>query len=618
MPVYAQHDVLESIGDVFCADALWQAPGFALFSRRPLLRDLLERHPREQRGHTATRCFAHVILTLPQEDIDDDYHLARGARARELEQALAALHQRDFGDLLCGDTVRYQVQGSDGLPPGAVGVRFGHAIYLPSPGEKIAFSASVSRDGAAWTPVCPVYAGQRLAMLGPETRHWPFGADGAVLLLNDGPGAQAVLQVRPRDAYECRFDAAHGHYVIGARHGQGDAFDLAGRLLLRISAPASARAARPVQPEAPGELAAEGVAVPRSSPAAHAVWQPRPAVEAPERGIAGTWQSQLATDGAVHGMAGVWQSRPADGGAASGTGAGMGSVSAWQPAVAAGRQAAAHAEMTTPAGPAVYPAMNARAVAAAPAAAIAARAMPLPAHVPPADDATALPHALHAAAARDDISDATYVPLARQRVTLAALALPRLSRYRDTGAQRLDIPLDAGQPAALAIDASDALHALSPAGHHPVAAPALLPQAGGQAIPLLAPPAAMADRYCALLPLPRPASVQLPLAGRHHFGRRAPALAALRLLDTPRLLHCAAAHASASADRIGLSREAFSFEASPQGIRIARLAPSQALYHLDNQLQFVASIGAASPDAPYLLPPGHHVAAGHYVLRFDA
>ena len=50
MPVYVQHEVLGRVEDVFNADALWQAPGLALFSRRPLLRDLLERSPREQRG----------------------------------------------------------------------------------------------------------------------------------------------------------------------------------------------------------------------------------------------------------------------------------------------------------------------------------------------------------------------------------------------------------------------------------------------------------------------------------------------------------------------------------------------------------------------------------------
>ena len=67
MPVYVQHETLARINDVFSPEAIWQAPGLALFSRRPLLRDLLERAPREQRGRAATRCFAHVTLALPQE-----------------------------------------------------------------------------------------------------------------------------------------------------------------------------------------------------------------------------------------------------------------------------------------------------------------------------------------------------------------------------------------------------------------------------------------------------------------------------------------------------------------------------------------------------------------------
>jgi hypothetical protein len=548
MPVYVHQAILEAIPDLFCAETIWQAPGFALFSRRPLLRDLLERHPREQRGNAATRCFAHVIVTLPQEEIDDDYHLARGARARELEQALAALHQRDFADLLGSDAVRYQVQGSDDVPPGAVAVRFGHAVYLPAQGEKIAFSASLSRDGVAWKPVCPVYTGQRLALLGVDSASpavavppaasmaatstaspagavphaWPLGADCAILLLNDGPGAQPVVQVRPRGAYECRFDVVQGAYVVRARHAQDPGN---GAVLLRINTLAAS------QPPAPA--ATQG---------------------APAQAAAG--------DAPVHGPA-VWQPRPAGG-------------------------------QTDAIGAPPQPAWQAAA------------------------EATALPqaarHATHASMA--DESDATYVPAARQRVTLAALALPRLSRYRDTGARRLDIPLAADNSVMLTVDADDGLHTQAAGGRHPVAAPATVPQAGGQAIHILPPPAAMADRYCALLPLPQAASVQLPLAGRHHFGRQTPALAPLRMLDSPRLLHCDGAQASA--DRIGLSREAFSFEMSPQGVRIARLAASQALYHLDGQLQFVAAIGAASAQSPYLLPHGHHVAAGHYVLRFDA
>jgi len=573
MPVYVHQAILEAIPDLFCAETIWQAPGFALFSRRPLLRDLLERSPREQRGNAATRCFAHVIVTLPQEEIDDDYHLARGARARELEQALAALHQRDFADLLGNDVVRYQVLGSDDVPPGAVAVRFGHAVYLPAQGEKIAFSASLSRDGVAWKPACPVYTGQRLALLGVDcaspavsaspammatsattsaaspggtgAHAWPPGRDCAILLLNEGPGFQPVVQVRPRGAYECRFDAAQGHYVIRAREVQDG-----GGVLLRISTPAAAR----------------------------------PAVSA---------ASHAAADAAVAPVAGPVTGSAVD--AAGGTGAAIGAApgpgpAVWQPRPAGSQADAPH----TPRQPAWQ-------------AAAEATALPQEAH-------QAARHAAPAGVAEE--SDATYVPVARQRVTLAALALPRLSRYRDTGARRLDIPLAADNTLMLTIDADDGMHALAAGGRQAVAAPATLPQAGGRAIHILPPPAAMADRYCALLPLPQPASVQLPLAGRHQFGRQAAALAPLRMLDSPRLLHCGGAQASA--DRIGLSREAFSFEMSPQGVRIARLAASQALYHLDGQLQFVAAIGAASAQAPYLLPHGHHVAAGHYVLRFDA
>jgi hypothetical protein len=90
------------------------------------------------------------------------------------------------------------------------------------------------------------------------------------------------------------------------------------------------------------------------------------------------------------------------------------------------------------------------------------------------------------------------------------------------------------------------------------------------------------------------------------------------VLDSPRFLRRADGVDAASADRLGLSRNAFSFEAAADGYRIARLSPSQALYHLDEQLGLVAAIDEASPEHPYLLPPGHHLVAGHYVLRFDA
>lgn len=537
MPIYVQHEVLGKVPDVFNGEAIWQAPGLALFARRPLLRDLLERSPREHRGRAATRCFSHVTLLLAQEEVDDDYHLTRGARARDLAQTLTALHQKDFGDLLGADQVRYDVVGSDALQPGQVEVKFGHAVYLPAAGEKVLYNVSVSRDGALWTPVCPIYPDQRLALLGGAAsatnpasfaaHGWPFGDDGALLIINDGPDAAPEVQMRPKDGFECRFDAGSGQHTIKSRRAGG------ARLLLKITrAGSAAKHTAPIMSRP---------AAPPSPPS------PLPANGAPSR-------------------AAVWQARP-------------------------GAAATASQQHT---------------------------ALPRGAGI----DETA------GARLRGAESDATYAPLA-QRVSLVALALPRLSRYRDTGASALDIafdrdlrPAEPGRPDAairFVVNAADELYACTAAGRQRVGAPdSFTPVDGARPIRLLAVAPAMAERYCATLCLAQPIAAAVTGGARFVFGRGAPVLAGLRLLDSPHFLQRDGASAGASADRLGLSRSAFSFEAGPQGFKIGRLAPAQALYHLDQQLQFVTTIGEASADAPYLLPPGHHLVAGHYVLRFDA
>ncbi|MBB3219436.1 hypothetical protein [Pseudoduganella umbonata] len=520
MPIYVQHEVLGRVPDVFNAEAIWQAPGLALFARRPLLRDLLERCPREQRGNAATRCFTHVTLRLPQEDVDDDYHLTRGNRARDLAHTLAALHQKDFGDLLGTDQVRYHVTGGDDLQPGEIEVRFGHAVYLPGPDEKVLFHISVSTDSAVWKPVCPVYPDQRLAVIDENNAPgWPFGAVGTLLLINDGPDAQPVLQVRPKDALDCRLDERLGCYVI-VRKGEAQGR----RLLLKVARAGGLPAARrPMQPDV--NAGAQPVVVPAVQPIIQpAVWQPR---------------------------------------------------------------------------------------------APSARAVP--------DDGTALPQApARAAEARAGATDATFAPGTRQRLTLAALALPRLSRYRTTGAASLSVPFDralavngAGTGAlTFVVDADDRLHAVTPAGREPVTVPASFAPAGERSIRLLPAPAQMAERYCALVALPVPVAAPVTQGS---FGRGSPALAALRVLDEPRLLARDDGAAAASPDRIGLSRTAFAFDASPHGLSITRQSATQALYHLDAELRFVGAIDAADAGAaPFVLPPGHHVVAGHYVLRFDA
>src|SRR5262249_34889196 len=144
-----------------------------------------------------------------------DRHLTRGARVRDLAESLAALHQKDFGDLLGNDEVRYHVVGADALVTGEVHVKFGHAVYLPAPGEPVLYKASVSRDSAIWNQVCSIHQNQRLTMLGQDERNathgvpdWPFGTDAAILVINDGPNAPAEIQLRPKEAFDCSYDEA--------------------------------------------------------------------------------------------------------------------------------------------------------------------------------------------------------------------------------------------------------------------------------------------------------------------------------------------------------------------------------------------------------------------------
>jgi hypothetical protein len=546
MPVYVQHETLARINDVFSPEAIWQAPGLALFSRRPLLRDLLERAPREQRGRAATRCFSHVTLALPQEEVDDDRHLTRGARVRDLAQGLAALHQKDFGDLLGGDEVRYQVVGAGELGPGEIEVRFGHAVYLPAPGEKVQYTVSVSRDSAVWKTVCPVYPNQRLTLIGQDEQSathavpgWPFGADGAILLINDGLESPLEVQLRPREAFECVYDQAGGYYAIRSRRGGVDAAGSPLRLLLRIT-PAPGARALPSQP-APARAAS----MPASAPASVSISAP-------------VLAARNASTPAPSARPAVWKPRKAP-----------------------------QADMT---------------------------AVPLARPAQPAAQSGAE-------------ADATYAPVARQRVLLTALALPRLSRYRETGAQALEIGLNrALMPSApgadillgFAVDDGDTVHAVSAAGREPVTAPASFSPVDGAKVELLAVAPEMAERYVALLRLPKAQAAPVAPGARFLFGRGATMLAGLRVLDSPRFLRGAAGAAASSADRLGLSRNAFSFEAAADGYRIARASPTQALYHLDEQLRFVAAIEEATPEQPYRLPAGHHLVAGHYVLRFDA
>jgi hypothetical protein len=410
-----------------------------------------------------------------------------------------------------------------------------------------------------------------LALIGGEgaeasavAQGWPFGPDAALLILNDGPDAPPVVQMRPKEAFDCRYDPRSGYYTVKSlREPQG------GRLLVKIAR----TSAFPLRPRHQSDT---GSATPAVSPA-------------------------------------VWQSRSG-----------------------AGSNAMAGGDISPPAAEASAPVLTAGGVASMGIGAAAGMRAGL-APRPSADgggiglsarsgagaiDLTAVPAASHKPANRAGESDATYAPVSQQRVSLVALALPRLSRYRDTGAQALELPFNQSlalsadaQPAiSLMVDAADDLYACTPEGRQRIEAPATFAPVDTRALRLLAVAPEMADRYRAVICLAQPVGAGVASGVRFTFGRNSPMLASLRLLDSPRFLKRVDGAGNASADRIGLSRNAFTFEATTKGYTIARQSATQSLYHLDDKLQFVASIG----DAPYQLPHGHHLVAGHYVLRFDA
>ncbi|WP_181017598.1 hypothetical protein [Zemynaea arenosa] len=633
MPVYVQHQVLGNIDDVFNAEAIWRAPGLALFSRRPLLRDLLERSPREHRGRAPTRCFSHVTLVLPQEDVDDDRHLTRGSRARDLVETLKTLHQKDFGDLLGTDEVRYDVVGDERLQPGEVEVRFGHAVYLPAQGEPVLYNVTVSRDSAVWKPVCQVYLDQRLAVLGQDEESashgvpgWPFGEECQVLLINDGPEAPVEVQVRPKNVLDCHYDPLNGCYVIRGK----DAVNGAPRLFLKL-----ARTLAAAKTRSAAEVAA--------SDARASVWKSRSGAQPialGQREMAMTQERGAGQAAAAASKVGMRSAAKATVAAVATCGDGAdGSSGTYGTAQMEGGLSGSRpaAQEAWPAGALGTAQMDAQ------------------------SDATAVPvsHRPALAAAGLGLADAeaTYAPVARQSATLVALALPRLSRYRDTGAASLCFGFDeslgiAADPSravlTIAVDAADNVSAANGDGQSAVTIPATFTPVDARAITLAAVPRPMADRYLALVTLPEPRTAAISRGARLSFGRAAAALSTLRVLDSGALLRQTSATASATAgtpafatqgalgssalgtggggpaggtsnaDRLGLSRTAFSFEAGDGVYRITRQSPTQALYHLDDKLRFVAAIGDATPDQPYMLPSGHHLVAGHYVLRFDA
>ncbi len=561
MPTYLHHFILDDVADVFDASALWHAPGLPLFARKVQLRDLLERHPRLQKGRAISSCFSHVRLLLPSMLLDDDDHLFRSCHTQQLIASLRELHQRDFANLLDGQEVRYAVQADASLGPQQIGIQFGHALYLPAKQEAAQYQLQVSSDSVVWQEIGLLYPQQRLCLLGDGASehsvavlHWPAALAGALLLINDGPGCVLQLRVRPQAAFDLRFDESY--YVLTALGNRaGVEVGQARRLLLKVQAVAKEVQAVPsIKPPAPKQAAQ--------------VWQVRPSASNPAPNNVG------------------WATRP--------------------PIPMVNENASVEL-VREKGGPKNLE--KSKAVGGSP----TLRKTTI------TSSDTAYPCAPVVNA------DLTYVAIAAPKpsshLRLVALALPRLSRYPQAGVSRLefgfgkDMQWQCGAGAALqfSLDALDHLQVRTKAGQQAVPLPAHFEPVAGQVLDVLPVEAAMQELYAACLRLPANAcgiQAPIPAHGRLAFGRNVAQLSHLRVLDRAAVNDAPQAD-KLSADRIGLSRVAFSMAVDGQGFQIWRESEGQALFHLDQDLKLVQAI--ATPE--YLLPNGHHIVAGHYVLQ---
>mgnify|MGYP003384580032 CR=1 FL=1 len=593
MPQYLHYFVMENVLDVFDANAIWHAPSLPLFARKMQLRDLLERYPRQRRADM--QCFSHVRVFLPSQALLEDQHLYRGKQTADLIADLSERHQNDLANFLGTEQVRYEVLADACLEAEQIGIQFGHALYLPAARELPQYRLQCSSDSAIWQDVGAIYAQQRLALLGAQmqqdslvARHWPAALGGDLLLINDGPGSQLQLQAYPPDVFEIHFDAQQEYYVLNALGNRaGVELGQARRLFLKpeLLSASNATLKLPVKQAAAPQIAqpTRQAAIPKTAPESKPVQKPLPTVtHAPlaPQAEAAIVKPQAALR--------VWQPRPA------------------APATSAS------AKRNSPEK--------------------TAQALPPTQTVRAQSNATkpALPPSLACSSHSSLDDELTYVPRAPKpcRISLVALALPRLSRYLQSGVAEISfgfglseqvgrhLSLHSGSDALLnfSVDDEDQIAVSSPAGRRKLSLPEHFEPVAGQSLDLVAVTGAMQEMYACCLYLPHALHAELPFGARTTFGRAGSALAQLRVLDQLAKIRARQTQAEVvSIDRIGLSRKAFTMRNSESAFHIQREAASQTLFHLDQDLNLVQALGSEE----YTLPNGHHLLAGHYVLRME-
>ena len=555
---YVQSVQIDGLRDPFDADDLWMAPRMAYTGETLRLRHALESRPERRQGRKTQQVFSQVQILLPSATIVRDRRAARGASGSAMVARLADLHREDFGEKAGPGPVRYQVLGSDEVPEGSALVRFGLGIYVPACENRANASAPSAQPDAE-----PSEGSSEMRC------RLQVSVDGGVIfapLANVHPDERLIV---------IGADTTRASYAIPFWPYPTDL------LLVVVN-----------EPGQPLEVGAEpyGSMQIRAGdlPGDHVVTMPNVDSLIPslvlrvidDRPNAGPLRKPVTHK--YPGVAGEVKATP---------------------------QVAEASELVQPS---------------------CADPVDLQDSSPSVGDrdktyvASRTPGVL----VKDPLSAQTYVPQRRQplpRLSLAGLVLQRVSLYAQVGVTGFRVGFDtvlqltASDRAAwlrLDVDALDRLTVTTRSGQQALKLPATFAHREDKLE--IRPPSAGMQAHCVGLVLrnfgvSEPIPAGMPLT----TGRGQRLLSSLRVLDGLGGVIKADDQSTSSDDQMGLSRRAFNMQVGDRTLQISQLAPTQRLFHMDEDLNLLAEMDGTANDTA-VLQPGQYLAASHYLWRFDA
>lgn len=230
--------------------------------------------------------------------------------------------------------------------------------------------------------------------------------------------------------------------------------------------------------------------------------------------------------------------------------------------------------------------------------------------------------------------DRTYVPSCSEpevqihTISLIGIGIQRVSLYEKykvsevgfafdgTGMVVPGLKMKAADILGFFVNQSDTIQVVTNSGSRLVEIGENLPLTPTRKISLAHVPAEMNADYLAWCPIPNPLKEPISTGKRTIFGRSKPAFKKLRVLSEKNVVRANGSVIN-DGDMMGVSSSAFSVEIIDEGLLIMPLKESIKLWHLDENLKFVECMDIAVEKKAFVIPEGHHIVAGHYVLRYN-